>query len=47
MKVYSVTFIDGRDGYYNHALLETASIDYIHEYMLSKGHTIVEIKEEV
>ena len=45
MKLYSVTFIDGRDGLYNHALLEAESAKDICDYMQMHGHTIVKIEE--
>lgn len=45
MKLYSVRFVDGRDGYHNHTLLEAESERDIRDYMDTFGHTIVSIEE--
>ena len=44
-KVYSVHFIDARDGLPNHKLLKASCSEDIYAYMADLGHTIVEIYE--
>ena len=44
-KTYSVHFIDCRDGYPNHKLLEADSVQSVYVYMQSLGHTVVSVEE--
>jgi hypothetical protein len=44
-KLYSVKFIDARNGYGNHKLLEAYSEAEVREYMETLGHTVLEITE--
>lgn len=44
MKLYSVHFIDHKNGGYNHKLLEAENIGDIYEYMTSLGHEITSIE---
>lgn len=37
-KVYSVRFIDGRDGFHNHKLVEAESVEEVISYMAGLGH---------
>lgn len=43
-KLYSVHYIDHKDGLYNHKLLEADNIEDIYEYMESLGHKITSIE---
>ncbi len=45
MKLYSVHFIDCKDGYSNHKLLEAQSAQEVCDYMESLGHTIIKCEE--
>lgn len=45
MKLYDVYFIDSRDGYSNHKLLEATSTKEVYFYMHSLGHTITKLEE--
>lgn len=44
MKLYSVYFIDHKDGYCNHKLLNAKSEGEVRDYMESLGDTIIEIE---
>lgn len=44
-KLYSVHFLDCRDGGYNHKLLEADCAEDVYAYMYSLGHTDVEVEE--
>ena len=43
-KTFSVRFVDARNGYYNHKLLEAESAEDVLSYMKSLGHTVVELE---
>lgn len=42
--LYSVYFIDGNDGHYNHKLLNAQSEGEVRTYMECLGHTIIKIE---
>lgn len=44
MKTYSVHFIDARDGYPNHKLLEAPNEETVRDYMQSLGHEITKLE---
>lgn len=44
MHLYSVNFIDGNNGHYNHKLLEAPSEVEVRAYMECLGHTIIKIE---
>ena len=42
--LYSVYFVDRRDGYQNHKLVEAQSEGEVRAYMERLGHTIIEME---
>ena len=45
MSIYSVDFLDHKDGLPNHKLLQAQSEGEVCDYMEDLGHTIIKIEE--